>query len=744
MRILLNLAQQDKNYQGFIKEEFKHLGHASKVTYKTYSIEELMELASSISADAIYCTNPKTVANLVPTPSRGDINLGDWRGSTIFMSTPVVIGQPLAHIRTTTTGKLLFQIDLRKLSATGIGAWKYNYTIAKTKTELTNALSVLSDAAVLTVDIETTLQNQISSIAFTEITNSYEVGATYTISLMPDHWRDIEDCYLAWEIVRKLCATTIPKVFHNGCFDTFHLLRYHCVVNNYLFDTEYIWHCWYAELPKALAKIASYILPDYYYWKYESELNPLEYNAKDTINTARIFIKLIQKAPRWVWKNYSQSCPNIAPVVYTCFEGFKTDTVRRTAARKLAQEELDRIKEELEALTGFDNFNPGSWQQVQALIYKILRAKVPARAKSAAATGELELTKVARQHPLFELFTSRIIKHRELKKAIGTYYDARLTEGNRLLYSMRLDGTETSRFACSASSLYAPSTTGRALTRSSAKNMGTQLQNIPPYLKTAMLADDGYLLIDTDKSQSEARCTAYLAGSESLREALENPPEIAGVKDFYCYTGYRFFGIEFGKEHELRQAVKKIIHGTNYIMGWATFIDSIGIANLQKYRRLVGMERVTLKDFAIHLLSLYHELYPEVKQGWNATVKEVATTGRILTPDGWTRIILGDISSHTVMRSCVAHKSQHFSVVGINEALWKLFYFVQVGSKGDYRLKGQIHDSIISQAVEGKAKEYARKQEEVMDIAQSTKFGEMRIPLETSISYYWKPETQPK
>jgi DNA polymerase I-like protein with 3'-5' exonuclease and polymerase domains len=268
--------------------------------------------------------------------------------------------------------------------------------------------------------------------------------------------------------------------------------------------------------------------------------------------------------------------------------------------------------------------------------------------------------------------------------------------------------------------------------------MGTQLQNIPEYLKKAMRAEEGYLLIDTDKSQSEARCTAYLAASESLREALENPPEIAGVKDFYCYTGYRFFGIEFDKAHDLRQAVKKIIHGTNYIMGWATFIDSVGLEKLLHYRKLVGFKG-TIKEFAIHCLALYHELYPEVKEGWETTVKEVATTGKIVTPDGWTRIILGDIvHSHAVMRSCVAHKSQHFSVVGINRAFWELFYYVQVPSKGEYRLKGQIHDSIVSQAIEGKAKEYAKKQEEIMDIEQETPFGVMRIPLETDISYYWK------
>lgn len=735
MRVLVNITEREIPYQGLLLQELNILGHVAKATYKALSISELLALATRIGADAIFCTHPRTLANLIPDTK---VDQTVWRGSTLFMSTPIVVGQPLNFIRTTTHGKLLFQIDIRKLSATAAGAFKYDFKIARDKEGLLEAKRELLKAAVSVVDIETSLQNQITSVSFTPIMEDYSIATTHVISLMPDHWSSRQELMeQAWQVVKELCEAPMPKVFHNGCFDSFHLIRYNIIPHNFIYDTEYIWHSWYSELPKALAKIASYLLPDFYYWKNESELFPLEYNAKDTINTARIFIKLVQKAPKWVWKNYSQSCPNIAPVVYTCFEGFLTDTTKRAEARALAQADLDTQLGELRAFVGLPDFNPGSWQQVQALLYKSLRARVPPRAKSAAATGSLELGKVALQHPLFELLTSRIIKYRELKKAIGTYYDARLDAGNRLHYAHRLDGTETSRMACSASSLYVPG----SRTKSGAKNLGTQIMNVPYYLKKAMLADPGYLLIDTDKSQSEARCTAYIAACETLREALENPEPLCGgtVRDFYCYTGYKFFGQEFNKKHALRQAVKKIIHGTNYIMGWATFIDSVGATKLLEYKIMVGY-RGSLKSFAIFLLGLYHELYPEVKLGWDATVKEAATTGRIVTPDGWTRLVLGDPTNHNVMRSIVAHKSQHFSVVGINEAMWKLFYFVQVESKGEYRLKCQIHDSIVSQAVKEKAEYYARKQEEVMDIPQSTPFGEMRIPLETDISYYWKGE----
>jgi len=222
------------------------------------------------------------------------------------------------------------------------------------------------------------------------------------------------------------------------------------------------------------------------------------------------------------------------------------------------------------------------------------------------------------------------------------------------------------------------------------------------------------------------------------QRSSENPPTTAGVRDFYCYTGYLFFGVEFDKDHPLRQIVKKIIHGTNYMMGPATFIDSVGVEELQKYKALVGYKG-TLLNFATYLLGLYMKYYPEVEKGWAKIEDEVAMSGHLVTPDGWTRKVFGNIKrSHNIKRSLVAHKSQHFSVVGINEALWRAYYEIQVQSRGEFRLKGQIHDSIFYQAVDNNFDYYEMALLKVMDIPQPTPFGELRIPLDTERGEYWK------
>ncbi len=735
MKVLVNLSSRDKNYQGLLTTAFTRLGMKGKVIARTLGLEEILMLARRLKVDAIYCTNQGTLTNITPETKP---SLEDWRGSVLQTSIPIIIGLPLFNIHARKAGKKMFEIDVGKIRHAVYGElFKYRYKVVRCSSEFTEARADLSRAFALTVDIETSLDNRMTSIAFTAINKDWTIGATWVFSFLPKHYAEPIEAEGAWKITRELLAGNAVKVFHNGTFDCFHLLRYHCIVNNYIYDTEYIWHCWYSELPKALAKIASFILPDYYYWKHESEANPLEYNAKDTINTARIVIKLWKKAPRWVWINYCQLMPSIFPAIRLNFEGMLTDPIKLAKAREEAQIDLDKQLDTLLRMSGLPDFNPGSPQQVNALIYKVLKAKVPARAKSKSATGELELTKVARQHPVYSLFTSQIIKYRENRKAISTYYDAQLTPDNRLLYSPKIDGTETLRQSCSASSLrYLPE--GKNLVKSNVKNLGTQLQNVPYYHKKALRADPGFILGNIDKSQSEARCTAYLAACEALREALEHPPEVAGVRDFYCYTGFKFFGVEFNKDHPLRQAVKKIIHGTNYMMGPQTFIDSVGLENLREYKKLLGYQGDIMK-FASYLLGLYHKLYPEVSESWDSLKKEVAKTGRIVTPDGWTRIVLGDIAKdHNVWRSIVAHRSQHFSVVGINEAVWRAFIELQLPSNGDFRLKGQIHDSITYQAKIEKFDYYTERLLEIMDIPQPTDFGVMRIPLDVESGVYWK------
>ena len=738
MKVLLNITQKEASNQGVFKQMLNEIGATAVVSYKTMEIAQATMVAKRHKCDAIVVSHPDTLRNITPGDKKPSID--DWRGSILSTSVPILIIAPISHIFAKTQGRWLLHNDIQKLRRIK-QKFLYDYSIPKDLASVNSAIRDLNNYPCLVVDIETTLTNKISSIAFTPIREDLTIGKTYTFPLLPKSISDDPYTTLVtiWTGMRDLLANSaITKVFHNGCFDAFHLLRFHCPVVNWFFDTEYMWHCWEAEAKKSLAFIASVLLPDYYYWKHESELNPLEYNAKDTINTARVFIELLKRMPRWAWFNYAITIPNAIPIIKTQFEGFKVDLEKKEELRSEAVAERDRAQSELESLIGIPGFNCGSPKQVNALIYRVLGAKKPGRSKSESATGELELKKVAMQHPLFARLVPLILKVREERKAISTYYDARLTADpyNKMLYALQLDGTETERMACSASSLWDKFPDLDRINKSNAKNLGTQAQNLPGYYKKAIVAEsEEREILEVDKSQSEARCTSYLSEDQILRAALETPG-----RDFYCHTGFLFFNIEFDKKHALRQIVKKIIHGTNYMMGAQTFIDSVGVAELQKYRKLVGYEG-TLKQFAEYLLELYHVAYPGVKKWWDRIVIEIAHTGKLVTPDGWTRKFHGNITSnHNIKRSAVAHCSQHFSVRGVNKAFWRVFYEVELPTQGDYRLKAQVHDSLVGSILreDGTKAKTIEKILAIMRDPQPTPVGDLIIPLDVESGYYWK------
>ena len=71
--------------------------------------------------------------------------------------------------------------------------------------------------------------------------------------------------------------------------------------------------------------------------------------------------------------------------------------------------------------------------------------------------------------------------------------------------------------------------------------------------------------------------------------------------------------------------------------------------------------------------------------------------------------------------------------------MYRLYFNLQIPSKGDYRLKCQVHDSITYQAKKDKMDWYTMRTLEMMDIPQPVRPGAvMRIPLDAEIGTSWK------
>lgn len=400
----------------------------------------------------------------------------------------------------------------------------------------------------------------------------------------------------------------------------------------------------------------------------------------------------------------------------------------------MAEEALQEALRKLRIMMADPDFNPGSWQQVEHYVYKVMGAQRPRIGKSKSCTDAKNLEAVGKQHPLLLKITNEILTYRENSKAIGTYFEFKQKNG-RLLYGIDPFGTETSRMACKSSSMWC----------------GTQVQNIPKYAKSMLIADDGYELVEVDNSQSEARCTAYCAMEWALADALETPG-----RDFYKYLGTLFFNMKYEEVTDFfrNKVLKRIVHGTNYVMGAKTFSENIGVEILYETAAKLGLHIVpaprkhvttehTLLGFAKSLLELYHRPFPGIRKWYERLRTEIATTGKLVGPLGNTRVFFGDIEKdHKMLRGAVAHQPQNLSVHILNMGMWKVYKQLVLTSDGKFRLKAQVHDSLLAQYPKEERSIWVPKMVECMTNPVTINGRVLRIPVEAECGPNWKAKSK--
>lgn len=704
MKILVNYDPLEANFLVQLAALLKQAGLEAVSTKLTLDIDGLLEKAAIAKVQGILLCNEATLKNLV---SGKNPTLDQFRGSRLNYSVPVIVCNKLAHINTVPHGRWLLEKDLSKFKYLSLPPANFTFTALDSVDKFQEALTTISSSVLIAYDIETDLLNEKSKSPI-EVADNVITCASYAclmpsgetkvyvlpfINFREDHWKSELEYEQAIEFFQTVNKLSINKVMHNGIYDCAHSIRYHAEPYNYILDTMALAHSEFSELPKTLDFVASYTLYDYQQWKVESDLAKKnkdikgywQYNGKDTWNTLRICIEQLKKLPAYARKNYAQKFKLVYPSLYCSFEGFKIDQKEREEKRLKEEETYSRALRELRIMVADPNFNPGSWQQKQKYLYEILGAKRPGIGKSNSQTDEKNLKEVALQHPLLAKVVERILDYMGSQKAIGTYYDFKQFNG-RLLWTLNPFGTETERMACNASSFWC----------------GTQVQNIPSYAKSMLIADDGYELCEPDANKSEARCTAYLAREPALIKELEDE-----TRDFYRQLGVLFFQMKYEDVDDFwrNKILKKINHGTNYMMGGGTFLENIGATVLFATAPKLGIklvdiprrnhpEEMTVKQFATYLLELYHKPFTRIRQWYQEIKTEVMATGRLVSPLGHTRYFFGDISKdHKVFRSAVAHKPQNLSVSLLNIGFWNLYKECVLPSNGAFRLKAQIHDS---------------------------------------------------
>lgn len=747
MKVAVIINEKEKNIWEALRSVMSGSVNESVTFYFSASVETYESLSKAVekhSFNALLIGQEATLANLILNSDDKKPTLAKWKGSRISIGTsriPAFVMPPVYNFWGTNEGGFLFKQYISKLNTISSPKTPFVWHLLDSEKDFNEAYKTLSTCILIAEDIETSShmmkkkttsntvvptfdrennndiaglgETWISCISFTGLKEDFTT-VSYILPLVdfktPHFPPHVEA--KAFEFLRKVNALPSGKIFHNGSYDQYHLLRYRAPAYNWFLDTMHMHHAWYAELDKALHFCASWLCPHYYFWKEESDHalenkdihRYWEYNALDTYWTMQIFIELISRMPNWAIKNYQEYFRAVYPYMYCAFEGIKIDNNKLQEIRSEASKEVAFQKQQLCIMADDPGFNPSSSTQVSQLLYDVLGAARPPRAKTKTASGKKERIYIASQHPVFAAYTDKIDKYQLASKAVTQYCDFIQWNG-RLLYSISCAATETNRDA----------------SRKSAAWIGAQIQNQPPYTKKFLIPDTDFVFMEFDLSKAEAVCTAHLSQCETLISLLYDT-----VYDFYKRLGVMFFKMNYEEvsDYFRNKVLKKIQHGTNYMMGADTFIDNLDditimytaaeildiiIVNSHKEKssrnvfdaegNAITRAEYTMREFANYLLSIYHVPFPEIKDWWQAIKMEIKHTGMLVSPLGHTRVFFGDIDKdHKIQRSGVAHQPQNLSVTLLKRGIWNLYNQLVLPSKGLVRLKASVHDSVVLQA----------------------------------------------
>jgi DNA polymerase I-like protein with 3'-5' exonuclease and polymerase domains len=498
-------------------------------------------------------------------------------------------------------------------------------------------------------------------------------------------------------VARKLQTLPVPKAAQNGKYDIAYLLRYRSPVTAYTFDTINMFHSWYSELPKDLGFIPTYMLRSWIYHKDEKyggdEYQYYRYNAKDCFSTAMSVVALLYEMPEWAMRNYLMEFPLVFPCILAEARGLKLDLQTMTEQQKLMEASFTKELVGLRTMVNNQFFNPGSPPQVKKL-FEILGCG------DLKGTGKIQMDKASARHPLNELILGRVKKYREDRKMYGTYTDPSKAWKGRMYYALNPHGTDTGRLASKESHFWC----------------GWQIQNIPRdrkdiQIKDSIVSDDGFYFGEADGEQAEARDTAYLSGDTKLIAAVE------GNQDYHGLNASDFFAVPYSEivrstqdedgewshetlDKDLRDLSKRTNHGANYNMGEGVMVDTMGIKNVLKAKAKLGLPASWgLKRVTGYLLDRFAEKYAVVKGDWYDKVEaDVANTGMLVSPTGWTRLCFGNPSKNKRdLNRYVAHPPQNLNAMVLNKAWLAVFYNIWLPNQDDFKLCAQIHDSILFQ-----------------------------------------------
>jgi DNA polymerase I-like protein with 3'-5' exonuclease and polymerase domains len=580
----------------------------------------------------------------------------------------------------------------------------FAHSVVRTLRDLSAMERFLADCALIASDLETS-GSLISCAGFCGL---HRDGRVYSfvvpfIDKFSDDgcfWSTPETHRNAYECVRRVMESSVPKCGQNFTYDISHFLRNHIAVQGYWLDTIHLWHSLFPELEKKLNYIAAIVLDNVQFWKDDRKGIEQEdvskrdrtmdkywrYCALDCYYTLLITLglgRIALKQQHHLW-NYNAEFPNAIVGEVMSMRGMAVD-FDVIAQRKLDLDaEIERANRELRIAVSDEEFNPNSPPQVQQLIYDILGApKIKVRGK-VGATDELTLKLIRAKHPFYKLFIDLLWAAKKPMKAKSEYCMLEDKNGNpkgltfrtdRFRYKLNAAGTETWRYSGQSSDFWD----------------GRNPQNIPEKFRDFCVTDPGWVMFAADYSQSDAFFVAHEANDpDYIRTMLSG-------KDTHAVHAAHFFKVAYEQviagvkakdpfyvhpTKGIRPLTKRVVHGANFQMAGATLYATMGrdavvaaaTALGQRGASIWSDQQLTL--FCDALLGSFRKLYLRLsKRGWYGEIEAtIRSKQRIVNAYGMTRMVMGDASDPATQREACAFYGQSGTAGNVNRSLRELTF----------------------------------------------------------------------
>lgn len=414
-------------------------------------------------------------------------------------------------------------------------------------------------------------------------------------------------------------------------------------VPKFIADTMLMAHTRFPELPKGQAFLTSIYTREPYYKLEGKEFHPKKdsadrlflYNAKDCAVDYEIFEVLDKELETFGVRDfYYQFVHHLHDLYFDIErEGILCDTEARAALK----EKYANLKKENDAALADAVGHPvnvASSKQVCAVLYDELGLPERKGKPYYNKDGDLVQGRTADEDTIIALaanwgerkpkivpIINLILKGRGIVKIMGTYIDACPDYDGRYRTSYQIVGTETGR---TATKTLAPP--------SRPEPIGLAFQVSPKEIMVMMKPDDGYVYLECDLSQAEARivdllCEDYegLKEYDTIDKHAKTARIVLGLADDFPIT----------KKSPERFLGKTSRHAGSYDMGKHRAMLTIN-TDAHKY----GIPISVSEWRAGKILENFHGAYPLIRRVFHAEVQNaLASSGRILVnPFGRKRI----------------------------------------------------------------------------------------------------------